>query len=120
MLDSNTISAITNSNRNVGEVYGKSLSAQEFYEMVNEASEVTKLRSGGTLTDEQTDMVRNQVWNDYVQYELIKHECDKLGVLVTDKDEKMRSAKVAHRLSKICPCSWDRPDASTTPHFRLS
>ena len=86
VLDSNTISAITNSNRNVGEVYGKSLSAQEFYEMVNEASEVTKLRSGGTLTDEQTDMVRNQVWNDYVQYELIKHECDKLGVLVTDKD----------------------------------
>ena len=37
VLDSNTISAITNSNRNVGEVYGKSLSAQEFYEMVNEA-----------------------------------------------------------------------------------
>ena len=29
VLDSNTISAITNSNRNVGEVYGKSLSAQE-------------------------------------------------------------------------------------------
>ena len=86
VLDSNTISAITNSNRNVGEVYGKSLSAEEFYEMVNEASEVAKLRSGGKLTDEQTDMVRNQVWNDYVQFELVKHECDKLGVVVTEKD----------------------------------
>lgn len=86
VLDSNTISALTNSNRNVGEVYGKSLSAEEFYEMVNEASEVAKLRSGGNLTDEQTDMVRNQVWNEYVQYELVKHECDKLGIVVTDKD----------------------------------
>ena len=86
VLDSNTISALTNSSRNVGEVYGKSLSAEEFSGMVNEASEVTKLRSGGTLTDEQTDMVRNQVWNDYVQYELVKHECDKLGVEVTEKD----------------------------------
>ena len=86
VLDSNTISALTNSNRNVGEVYGKSLSAEEFTDMVNEASEVMKLRNGGTLTDEQTDMVRNQVWNDYVQYELVKHECDKLGVKVTEKD----------------------------------
>ena len=86
VLDSNTISALTNSSRNVGEVYGKSLSAEEFSGMVNEASEVMKLRNGGTLTDEQTDMVRNQVWNDYVQYELVKHECDKLGVEVTEKD----------------------------------
>ena len=86
VLDSNTISALTNSSRNVGEVYGKSLSAEEFTEMVNEASEVMKLRNGGTLTDEQTDMVRNQVWNDYVQYELVKHECDKLGIKVTEKD----------------------------------
>ena len=86
VLDSNTISALTNSSRNVGEVYGKSLSAEEFSDMVNEASEVMKLRNGGTLTDEQTDMVRNQVWNDYVQYELVKHECDKLGVEVTEKE----------------------------------
>ena len=86
VLDSNTISALTNSSRNVGEVYGKSLSAEEFSGMVNEASEVMKLRNGGTLTDEQTDMVRNQVWNDYVQYELVKHECDKLGVEVTEKE----------------------------------
>ena len=92
VLDSNTISALTNSSRNVGEVYGKSLSAEEFTEMVNEASEVMKLRNGGTLTDEQTDMVRNQVWNDYVQYELVKHECDKLGVKVTEKD--VQGAKV--------------------------
>ena len=44
VLDQNTISAITSGGRTVGEVYGKSLSQEEFYKMVNEASEVQKFR----------------------------------------------------------------------------
>ena len=88
VLDQNTISAITSGGRTVGEVYGKSLSQEEFYKMVNEASEVQKFRSGGSLTDEQTEQVRDQVWNEFVSFELIKHECDKLGLIVTDEEVK--------------------------------
>ena len=76
VLDQNTISAITSGGRTVGEVYGKSLSQEEFYKMVNEASEVQKFRSGGSLTDEQTEQVRDQVWNEFVSFELFMHECD--------------------------------------------
>lgn len=86
VLDQNTLSVLRNSSNNAGSVYGNSLSQQEFYEMVNEASEVAKLTSGGSLSDEQTDQIRDKVWNDYVQYELVKHETDKLGLEVTDKE----------------------------------
>lgn len=86
VLDQNTLSVLRNSSNNAGSVYGNSLSQQEFYEMVNEASEVAKLTSGGSLSDEQTDQIRDKVWNDYVQYELVKHETDKLGIEVTDKE----------------------------------
>lgn len=86
VLDQNTLSVLRNSSNNAGSVYGNSLSQQEFYEMVNEASEVAKLTMGGSLSDEQTDQIRDKVWQEYVQFELIKHETDKLGLEVTDKE----------------------------------
>ena len=86
VLDQNTLSVLRNSSNNAGSVYGNSLSQQEFYEMVNEASEVAKLRNGGNLTDEQTDQVREMVWQQYVQFELVKHEAEKLGLKVTEKE----------------------------------
>ena len=86
VLDQNTLSVLRNSSNNAGSVYGNSLSQQEFYEMVNEASEAAKLRSGGNLTDEQQDQVRDMVWQQYVQFQLVKHEADKLGLEVTDKE----------------------------------
>lgn len=86
VLDQNTLSVLRNSSNNAGSVYGKSLSQQEFYEMVNEASEVAKLRNGGNLTDDQQDQVREMVWQQYVQFQLVKHEADKLGLEVTEKE----------------------------------
>ena len=86
VLDQNTLSVLRNSSNNAGSVYGKSLSQQDFYEMVNEASEAAKLRFGGNLTDEQQDQVRDMVWQQYVQFQLVKHEADKLGLEVTEKE----------------------------------
>ena len=74
------------SKQQVGEVYGEALSIQDFQEMVNEASEIYKMRSGQNLTDAMQDQVRDQVWNEYVVYQLIKHETDKIGLYVTDAE----------------------------------
>lgn len=73
----------------VGEVYGEKLSIQDFQQMVDEQSEVTKMQmrmqgQDGNLTDQQTDQIREQVWNQFVQNQVVKHECDKLGLYVTD------------------------------------
>ena len=73
----------------VGEVFGKKLSIQDFQTMVDEQSEVTKLQmrmqgQDGNLTDQQTEQIREQVWRQFVEQQIIKHECDKLGLYVTD------------------------------------
>lgn len=73
----------------VGSVYGEKLSIQDFQQMVDEQSEVTKLQmrmqgQDGTLSDQQTEQIREQVWQQFVQTKTIEHECDELGLYLTD------------------------------------
>lgn len=73
----------------VGEVYGEKLSIQDFQTLVEEQSQVFQMQmrmqgQDGNLSDEQTEQIREQVWQQYVQKQIIKHECDKLGLYVTD------------------------------------
>lgn len=73
----------------IGELYGNKLSIQDFQTMVEEQSEITKLQmrmqgQDGNLTDEQTEQLREQVWQQYQQKQIIGHECEKLGLTVTD------------------------------------
>ncbi len=73
----------------VGQVYGEKLSIQDFQAMVEEQSEITKIQlqmqgQDGNLTDQQTEQIREQVWQQYVQKQIIAHECDKLGLFVTN------------------------------------
>lgn len=73
----------------VGKVYGEKLSIQDFQNMVDEQSEIAKLQmqmqgQDANLTDEQTEQIREQVWQQYVQKAMVQHECDKLGLYVTD------------------------------------
>lgn len=75
----------------VGEVYGAKLSIQDFQQMVEDQSELTKFQlrmqgQDGTLNDEQTEQIREQVWQQFVQQQVIQHECDKLGLYVTDAE----------------------------------
>lgn len=70
--------------QDVGEVNGKTLSAQEFQQMVDELSEVIKLTNGlNALNDDQLTNIKDQVWNTYVTNEVIANEAAKLGLQVT-------------------------------------
>ena len=78
----------TTSNMNkqqVGEVYGEKLSVQDYQQMVDEASELYKLQYGN-LNDQMQDRVRDEVWNSFVNYKLVEHEANKLGLIVTDEE----------------------------------
>lgn len=73
----------------VGEVYGKKLSIQDFQAMVDEQSEVMKLQlmmqgQDGNLNDQQTEQIREQVWQQFVNNAIIEHESEKVGLYVTD------------------------------------
>jgi peptidyl-prolyl cis-trans isomerase D len=73
--------------QDVGEVNGKTLTAQDYQKMVDEYTEVIKLTQGtNSLTDEQLTQVKDQVWQTYVNNELIAAEAKKLGLTVSDKE----------------------------------
>ena len=80
-------SASAESKQRVGEIYGESLSYQDFQTLVDEYSEVVKLTRGvNSLDGEELTQIRDQVWNTFVQNKLIEHEAEKLGLTVTDAE----------------------------------
>ena len=69
--------------QDVGEVNGKTLTAQEYQKMVDEYTEVIKLTQGvSALNDDQLTQVKDQVWQSYVNNQLIAAEAAKLGLTV--------------------------------------
>ena len=85
-----SLETTSNMDRNiVGQVYGKKLSIQDFQQMVDDQSEMAKLQmqmqgQDPTLSDEQTEQIREQVWQQFVQKSMIEEEYDKIGLFVTD------------------------------------
>jgi len=73
--------------QNVGEVNGESITAQDYQDMVEEYSEAVKFSQGlSSLTEDQTDAVKDQVWNAYINNKLIEKQAKKLGIVVTDDE----------------------------------
>ena len=68
----------------VGEVNGDALSAQDYQALVEEYTDVIKFSSGtNSLTDEQTNQVKDEVWRTYVNNKLLEKEAKKLGLTVS-------------------------------------
>ncbi|WP_417147823.1 peptidylprolyl isomerase [Phocaeicola plebeius] len=73
--------------QDVGEVNGEVLSAQDYQKMVDELSEVIKLTNGlNSLTEDQLNNVKDQVWQSYVNNKLIAEQAEKLGLKATDAE----------------------------------
>ena len=83
---------------------GKELSAQDFQKMVDEYSEVIKMTNGlNSLTDEQLTNIKDQVWQSYVNNQLIAAEAEKLGLTVTDAEIKAIIDQGTHPLLMQTP-----------------
>lgn len=90
--------------QDVGEVNGKELSAQDYQKMVDEYSEVIKMTNGlNSLTDEQLTNIKDQVWQTYVNNQLIAAEAQKLGLTVTDAEIKAIIEQGTHPLLMQTP-----------------
>lgn len=80
-------SSRTESHQRIGKVYDNSINIQEFNDLVDEYVDVVKFTSGtDNLSEEQMQQVRDQVWQTYVQNELLNHEAEELGLTVTDAE----------------------------------
>ena len=73
--------------QDIGEVNGKTISAQDYQTLVDEYAEVIKMMQGvSALNDDQLTMVKDQVWQTYINNELIGAEAKKLGLKVSDAE----------------------------------
>ena len=71
----------------VGEVLGNKINVQEFQALVDEYQEVIKMTQGrDNLTEEELNQVKDQVWNQFINDQLISNEAEKLGLTVTDEE----------------------------------
>lgn len=80
-----SIQTSTTMERNqVGQVFGKKLNIMDFQSMVEEQSML--YGQSTSQNDQQTEYIRQNVWQQYVQKEMIASECEKLGLYVTDAE----------------------------------
>ena len=90
--------------QDVGEVNGEVLSAQDYQKMVDELSEVIKLTNGlNSLTEDQLNNVKDQVWQSYVNNKLIAEQAEKLGLKVTDAEKQSIIDQGTHPLLMQTP-----------------
>lgn len=71
----------------VGEVNGDALSAQEYQALVEEYADIVKMSSNQTsLTEEQMNQIKEEVWRSYVNNKLVSDEAEKLGLTVSKEE----------------------------------
>ena len=71
----------------VGEVLGKKISVQEFQALVDEYQDVMKMsQNRDNFSEEELNQVKDQVWQEFVNMTILKDECDKVGLTVTDEE----------------------------------
>ena len=71
----------------IGEVLGNKINVQEFQTLVDEYQEVLKMSQGvDNLSEEQLNSLKDEVWNSYVNEQIIANEAGKIGLTVTDEE----------------------------------
>ena len=71
----------------VGEVLGNKINVQEFQALVDEYQEVIKMTQGrDNLSEEELNQVKDQVWNQFINDQIISNEAKKIGLTVTDEE----------------------------------
>ena len=75
------------SHQRIGKVYDESINIQEFNDLVDEYTDVVKFTSGmDNLSEEQVQSIRDMVWRNHVEAQLLQHEAAALGLSVTDAE----------------------------------
>ena len=60
-----------NERQQIGEVLGNKINYEDFTKLVDEAQEAMKVMGQENLNDEQMNQLRDQVWQNFVQYKII-------------------------------------------------
>lgn len=75
------------SNQQVGEVDGKSVSIQDYQKMVDDLQtyyEIVQQKS--SFNEDELNRIKDEAWQTYVQSQLIQKQCNELGLAVSDDE----------------------------------
>ena len=71
----------------IGEVLGNKVNVQEFQALVDEYQDVLKItQNRDNFSEEELNSIKDEVWNSYVNEQIIQAEAKKLGLTVTDEE----------------------------------
>ena len=71
----------------IGEVLGNKINVQEFQALVDEYTDVLKItQNRDNFTEEELNQIKDEVWNSYINEQIIAAEAKKLGLTVTDEE----------------------------------
>lgn len=92
--------------QDVGEVNGETVSAQDYQAMVEEYTEVVKFSTGRTaLSDDETNRIKDEVWQRYINNKLIESEAEKLGLTVSKAEIQSIIDEGTHYMLQRTPFS---------------
>lgn len=77
---------LNQSKQQVGEVLGKTLSIQDYNEMVNNLQNYYEIMGQDASGEDLLNRIKDEAWQTFVQNTLIQDECSKLGIIVTDNE----------------------------------
>ena len=70
----------------LGSINGRKVTYQEFSELVRSFSEQQKARTGQDPDENQTQQIRDQVWQSLITQTLVEQEIQRLGLTVSDQE----------------------------------
>lgn len=80
-------SLLANSRNEMAEIAGESVNIRDFQNRFNHSLEVNKLMSGkNSIPSEQTERLREQVWQQMVQEFVMNREYDELGISISSEE----------------------------------
>ncbi|MCH5175948.1 MAG: SurA N-terminal domain-containing protein [Prevotellaceae bacterium] len=80
-------SIFQSSSQQVGEVGGKSVSIQEYQKMIDDWQTYAEISSNqSSFSEEDLNRIKEQAWQSYVQSQIIKQQCNELGIAVADDE----------------------------------
>lgn len=80
-------SIFQNSNQQVGEVNGQSVSIQEYQKMVDEVQTAHEIAEQKTsFSEEELSRLKDEAWQNYFMSQIFQKQCDELGLAVSDEE----------------------------------
>ncbi len=70
----------------MGEVDGEKIMADQYYQSVRNQINIRRSQGSGEISDQEMDLIENQVWEGMIQEILMRKEIERRGIAATDSE----------------------------------